>query len=194
MLLKEEHTPAGNTRSYENTVKSYMTKYEAKYFYNGWQPCTKIPKLGEVRGKIVLVRRFPGKIGINATPWPDNANGVVNAGSLFRIQDLYKLNYSVWNPDNSENFDKKWSVAYDGLMQASEDTQGKFFHLTYSSGAIFYLGVPQVPEFAYAMNSRVNGFFTRHSSGIFGAVMMDFITPELTAKVYRSGIAALKGN
>jgi 1-phosphatidylinositol phosphodiesterase len=194
MLLKEEHTPAGNTRSYENTVMSYLTKDRAKYLYNGWKPCTKIPTLGEVRGKIVLVRRFPGKIGINATPWPDNANGVVNAGSLFRIQDLYKLNYSVWNPDNSENFDKKWSVAYDGLMQASEDTQGKFFHLTYSSGAIFYLGVPQVPEFAYAMNSRVNGFFTRHSSGIFGAVMMDFITPELTAKVYRSGIAALKGN
>lgn len=194
MLLKEEHRPAGNTRSYENTVKSYLTKYPAKYFYNGWKPCTKIPTLGEVRGKIVLVRRFPGNIGINATPWPDNANGVVNAGSLFRIQDLYKLNYSLRNPDNSENFDKKWAVAYDGLLQASEDTQGKFFHLTYSSGAIFYLGVPQVPEFAYAMNPRVNGFFKRHSSGIFGAVMMDFITPELTAKVYRSGIAALKGN
>ena len=192
MVLKEEHTAAQNTRSYEDTVKSYLTNYPSTYFYNGWKPCTKIPTLGEARGKIVLIRRFPGKIGINATPWPDNANGVVNAGSLFRIQDLYKLHYSVWNPDNSENFDKKWSAAYDGLLQASEDTEGKYFHLTYSSGAIFYLGVPQVPEFAYDMNPRVNGFFKRHSSGIFGAVMMDFITPELTAKVYRSGIAAIK--
>jgi 1-phosphatidylinositol phosphodiesterase len=194
MLLKEEYTAAGNTRSYENTVKSYLTKYPAKYFYNGWMPCARIPTLGEVRGKIVLVRRFKGTLGINATPWPDNPNGVVNAGSLIRIQDLYKLNYSVWNPDNSENFDKKWSATYDGLLQASEDTEGKYFHLTYSSGAIYYLGVPQVPEFAYEMNPRVNGFFKRDSSGIFGAVMMDFITPELTAKVYRSGIAALKAN
>jgi 1-phosphatidylinositol phosphodiesterase len=192
MLLKEEYTASGNTRSYEDTVKSYLTNYPAKYFYNGWKPCTKIPTLGEARGKIVLARRFPGKIGINATPWPDNANGVVNAGSLLRIQDLYKLNYNVLNPDNSENFDKKWSVTYDGLLQASEDTEGKYFHLTYSSGAIYYLGAPQIPEFAYDMNPRVNGFFKRYSSGIFGVVMMDFITPELTAKVYRSGIAAIK--
>jgi len=194
MLLKEEYTASGNTRSYEDTVKSYLTKYPAKYFYKGWKPCTKIPTLGEARGKIVLVRRFPGKIGISATPWPDNANGVVNAGSLFRIQDLYKLNYNVLNPDNSENFDKKWSATYEGLLQASENTEGKYFHLTYSSGAIYYLGVPSIPEFAYDMNPRVNGFFNRYSYGCFGAVMMDFVTPELIAKVYRSGVAALKGN
>lgn len=192
MLLKEEYTAAQNTRSYENTVKSYLTNHPAKYFYNGWKATTTMPTLGAARGKIVLLRRFQGTIGINATPWPDNANGVVNAGSLFRIQDLYKLYYSMWNPDNSENFDKKWSAAYDGLLQAFEDTEGKYFHLTYSSGAIYYLGVPQIPDFAIAMNQRLNGFFNRNSSGFFGAVMMDFITPELTAKVYRSGIAAIK--
>jgi 1-phosphatidylinositol phosphodiesterase len=195
MLLKEEWKATGNNRSYENTVKSYLTKYPAKYFYNGWKPCTKIPTLGEVRGKIVLVRRFAGMIGIDATSWPDNPKAVVKVGPRVMAEDLYSQNYSVWDPFNTDKYDTKWSAIYDGLLRADEDNEGAFLRLTFSSGLIMYSPIlPQIRGVAENINPRLDGFFRKRSSGMFGAVMMDFATPELIAKVYRSGIAALKGH
>lgn len=192
LLLKPEYDAKGNTRTYEETVKSYMTNYPSKYFFNGWNATTSIPTIGNTRGKIVLVRRFSGKLGIDATSWPDNPAGAVKVGPQVLAEDLYKFTYSAWDPYNTSNFDTKWSAVYDGLMQAFEDTQGNYLHLTYSSATVMYSPVfPQLRGLAENINPRLNGFFIRRPVGIYGAIMMDFATPDIIAKIYRSGLAAL---
>ncbi|MBE3047155.1 phosphatidylinositol-specific phospholipase C, partial [Candidatus Bathyarchaeota archaeon] len=68
-----------------------------------WFTGANIPRLGEVRGKIVLLRRFraderamkgTGAFGIDASCFPDNcSDGAVlsNGTPLLRVQDLYSL-------------------------------------------------------------------------------------------------------
>ena len=189
MSLKEESTPSRNTRSYEATVKAYLANYPSRYFYNGWNPCTKIPTLGEARGKILLVRRFSGTLGIDAAPplWPNNPTHVVQVGPLLMVEDFFKQYYSVLDPFNARTYDTKWTAVYDGLLRAQEDTEGKFMHLTYSSGLIMYV-IPQIRGLAGNINPRLNGFFSKNPRGSFGAVMMDFPTSEMISKIYRSNL------
>ena len=70
-----------------------------------WWLDTHIPYLNEVRGKIVLIRRFDyaGALGINASEgWiKDSPSFEVNQGNI-HVQDKYKVWYS------KESIDGKW--------------------------------------------------------------------------------------
>ena len=61
LSLRDEHISEHNNRSYEETLQNYIMKYPEKLFYTE----NRIPNLGEVRGKIVILQRFHGSIGIN---------------------------------------------------------------------------------------------------------------------------------
>ena len=53
MSIKEEHIPKQTTRPFMETLHSYINQNETY-----WYTKQKIPNLGIVRGKIVLLRRF----------------------------------------------------------------------------------------------------------------------------------------
>ncbi|QJR14630.1 phosphatidylinositol-specific phospholipase C [Usitatibacter palustris] len=54
MRVKEEHTPDGNTRTFEQTFEDYVAKYPGLF----WTGTGTNPTLGEVRGKIVVLQDF----------------------------------------------------------------------------------------------------------------------------------------
>jgi 1-phosphatidylinositol phosphodiesterase len=190
MLLKPEWNDQGNTRSYEATVRDYISRYPSNLFYTN----STIPKLKDVRGKIVLVRRFSGSIGIDATSWPDNPASVVQVGPRVMSQDLYKLEF--WKDQDITGFyDRKWSLVYDGMIKASEDTRGEYLRLNFSSATIMYTSIfPQLRGVANDINERLDAFFEKQPLGSFGAVMMDFATPALIEKIYRSNDLLLMPN
>jgi 1-phosphatidylinositol phosphodiesterase len=190
MLLKPEWKDEGNTRSYEATVKDYISRYPSNLFYTN----STIPKLKDVRGKIVLVRRFSGSIGINATSWPDNPTSVVKVGPNVMSQDLYKLEF--WKDRDITGFyDRKWSLVYDAMIRASEDIKGEYLRINFSSATILYNPIfPQLRGVAIDINQRLNAFFEKQPLGRYGAVMMDFATPGLIEKIYRSNDLLLKPN
>ncbi len=182
LVLKPEWKDESNTRSYEATLKNYISRYPSNLFYTG----PTIPKLKDVRGKIVLVRRFSGSIGIDATRWPDNPTTVVKVGPYVMSQDLYKL--GLWKfRDITSFYDTKWSLVYDGMIKASEDIKGGYLRFNFSSATVMYSPIlPQLRGVANDINQRLNAFFDEQPLGSFGAVMMDFATPELIEKIYRS--------
>lgn len=91
---------------------------------NRWFTENRIPTLGEVRKKIVLIRRFNlddslrgehngAGWGIDAASWPDNcADGTCSSGEL-RIQDFYEV-------DESKNIEKKITYSVDHLERSGE--------------------------------------------------------------------------
>jgi len=97
MFLKEEHISEGNNRSYEDTYTEIVksNNWQGRIWENSW-----IPKLGEVRGKIVLMRRFPGSKGINFSAWKDN--------EAFTIPESTESNVKYYIQDKYDKQGEKW--------------------------------------------------------------------------------------
>ncbi|WP_083634263.1 phosphatidylinositol-specific phospholipase C [Saccharicrinis aurantiacus] len=163
MSIKEEHTADNNTRSFETTLQQYINKKSNKWYLNDY-----IPKLNEVRGKIILFRRFNAnsKMGINANNWKDNTVFTINNGSAsIKVQDNYKVN------NNSNKWDK-----INTLLNEARTTNNNTLYLNYTSGykpGLF--GIPSIPTVSNYMNPKVENYFNNTSKNRFGVVIMDFV-------------------
>lgn len=88
LSVKQEHTVENSTKSFAEVIfKHYITPHKNKFYL-----ANDTPMIGEVRGKIVLFRRYNGgNIGINATPWKDDATfSIKNGGFNIYVQDDYE--------------------------------------------------------------------------------------------------------
>ncbi len=169
--VKEEHTPDGNTRKFEETFASYTAREPGR-----WWLGTAIPTLAEVRGKLVLVCRFraakPG--GIDASDWPDNT--VFAAGKL-AVQDVYQV------PDP----DDKWRKIETALTAAREDRRGTALHLNFTSGyRPGAFGLPNITAVSGAIKPRLAAWFAAAPPGSYGCVIMDFAEAATCASIIKS--------
>ena len=152
-----------------------------------WYTENRIPELGEVRGKIVLMNRFSesdtalndSNGGINLTTFPDHSakEGSFSSASLnsfdsgaissFVVQDRYKYSKA-----------DKWEKAVLPTFEY-EKAKGELLinFLSTASGIS-----PEIN--AKYINERFIGF-TLDESRCYGAVLFDFIDEDLAAKVYR---------
>lgn len=90
MSVKDECGDQDCTRSFAQTFESYIERYAEVRWYLG----DTIPRLGDVRGSIVLLRRFASEsvLGIDLSMWPDNATFELDRrGALFAIQDEFRV-------------------------------------------------------------------------------------------------------
>ncbi len=157
MVIKEEHTSEGCTRSFEETFRS-------EYFDNikdKWLVKNSIPTLGEARGKIVLLRRFPlaqsNTLGLDLSDWKDDC--IFETKSVkAKIQDNYKAN-------RDEKLGKV-NLIIDEAIDKNHD----YLYLNFSS----IQGAPEA--YASFLNPRVNEKINS-SRGRFGVIAMDFINP-----------------
>ncbi|MDE1004885.1 MAG: phosphatidylinositol-specific phospholipase C [Paraburkholderia fungorum] len=91
MSVKDECGSEDCTRSFAQTFESYAKLYAANV---PWYLGDTIPRLGEVRGSIVLLRRFASEfaLGIDLSMWPDNATFELDRpGAAFAIQDEFRV-------------------------------------------------------------------------------------------------------
>jgi len=169
--VKEEHTAAENTRTFEATFDSYVAKAPDR-----WCLETRIPTLGDARGRMVLVRRFGAAAakGIDASRWPDN--DTFRTAQL-AVQDCYQV------PD----VEAKWRRIETALEAARADVASGRLHLNFTSGyRPGVLGIPNVTAVAGAMGPRLRAWFEHAPAGHYGCVIMDFADAKTCAAIIRT--------
>ena len=162
----------------ENWIES--SKY-AEYFYTD----DSIPTLDEVRGKIVLMRRYRSydaalTRGINAhNGWGDNGSfRIYRDAYTLRIQDIYQYDTVglSFGKDKWKNF-----LAFDRDMQAENtDDPADVLWLNFSNGCN-KVSCGQV-SCAVVVNAYILNAF-KSAAGNHGIVIMDHVTPCLVSEV-----------
>lgn len=183
MSVKEEYDPSNNTRSFEETFDDYVSRYPGKWYLGD-----KIPNLGQVRGKIVLVRRFKAAIvpkGIDAENWQDNCTFEINNASSLKIQDNYKVSDSndKWN-----NFNKI-------LDESKSMTHPDRLYINYTSGyKSLFFGIPSITQVSDDINPGVYQFFNQNNSNFrCGIIAMDFINSDICSLIINTNFPNLPG-
>ena len=181
MSVKEEYDAEGNTRTFAETFTTYVNNNPSLWYLG-----TSVPKLGDVRGKIVLLRRFnespyPTGRGINAdgNGWPDDTTATIVGPPEIRVQDVYK----VWDRGN------KWG--YITSLFDEMPANPSALYLNYTSGySPWDFGIPNIPAVASYINPRLKNFFTSAPTRRYGVVIADFITTELAELIYKTNFGS----
>jgi 1-phosphatidylinositol phosphodiesterase len=120
MSIKREGTGKGTDQDLSKYLKhSYIDKDGKR-----WYTDPKIPALGQVRGRVVLMRRFglndelkkahEGRgYGIDAAQWPDNCEDGKCGGGHIHVQDFYEVS-------ETDNVQKKIDFSRGQLERAAQ--------------------------------------------------------------------------
>lgn len=191
MMLKEEHTAEANTRSFEDTFRDYIKGSE-----DMWYLGEGTPTLAEARGKIVLMRRYEGQLGIPANDgWSDGGcaftiNDVQvpeTTPNKLRVQDCYE----VKNSDTG--YESKWTKIKNLLYEAAKGNPDVWY-INFSSGTtgISWEELVNNPEKTLAeaktcpeivaskMNPKLLHRLERDEKSRIGSIMLDFLDYRLT--------------
>lgn len=181
MEVSSEHTPANNTESYEQTFMRYVNNAA---YANYWWRHSYVPRLGDVRGRIVLLRRFAGSFGvsggIDVTGWRDNTSFTLTdtRGTNIVVQDSYQVAFGT--------NDNKWNAITGLLGQAAADRTGNLY-LNFTSGVRSILGIPNIPSVSNDINNRLYNYFAAAPSGThYGVVISDFVNRQTVQQQLRA--------
>ncbi|KAI0387928.1 PLC-like phosphodiesterase [Hypomontagnella monticulosa] len=119
MSIKREGTGRGTDHQLSKILKD-------RFYEDGkrWYTEPRIPRIGEVRGKIILLRRhvndpsldteWDGRgWGLDASVWPDNCEDGLLGSGIARVQDFYEV-------DQTHNIQKKIDLVRGHLERAAE--------------------------------------------------------------------------
>nr|VFK39651.1 MAG: Phosphatidylinositol-specific phospholipase C, X domain [Candidatus Kentron sp. SD]VFK45080.1 MAG: Phosphatidylinositol-specific phospholipase C, X domain [Candidatus Kentron sp. SD]VFK78263.1 MAG: Phosphatidylinositol-specific phospholipase C, X domain [Candidatus Kentron sp. SD] len=151
--------------------KEFNEKVEAhsRWFYTK----NEIPTLREVRGKIVLIRRYKhGNLGIDAygSRWPHDNDAVSSYAPRLDINDHY----------NEHSTNRKWRGVRSYLKRARDDT------LVFNFASVAVRPFPLRSPASYARS--INRYLDRYLDVLatpnkIGIVIVDFVTPSLAASI-----------
>lgn len=169
LSVKEEYKSENSTKSFEEVFDTYVNKNRNLWYLNDT-----IPTLGEVRGKIVLVRRFASssKKGIDASSWKDNTTFSINNSSNLVIQDCYKVG-------NNSN---KWK-AITNLYEKASRSNDNCLYINYGSGYKSTLGIPNIRKVKSYINPKIIKYFNENTKGRFGITVVDFADEDINRSV-----------
>lgn len=174
--IMEETRPNRVTRSFEATFSAYVAEAPER-----WVLAPEVPRLGDVRGKLVLLRRFSAnaQLGIDATAWPDNSRAVFaidNAASI-RVQDAYIVT------DNNE----KWASITEMISETRKGDPATLY-LNYTSGYQVIDGISNIPSVSDDINLRLDALLGEPANrrARLGVLVMDHVTPARVAAVIDS--------
>lgn len=134
-----------------------------------WYTENRIPKLSEVRGKIILFNRVGElSIGINASKdWTQNGfSSIEHRDFRLNIQDCYKLG----------SVEEGWKVAKEYFHTLTKESDGKKnLSINFHSGI---LSLPNVSKVAQHVNTEFIKY-AKTQARHFGIAVFDFINPEI---------------
>jgi 1-phosphatidylinositol phosphodiesterase len=174
--LKEETAPSNATKAFDTIFAEYVAKSPEH-----WDLRTRLTHLGEVRGRIMLVRRFSSTmspLGIDASPWQDNATFRIDNGETkLLVQDHYAV----------DNNDDKWSAiqsvlgTYESLALRLDFTSG--YHTN-------DMGLPNILAVSDDINARLDATLDPRDAGSIAPtiLIMDHVTPERVKRVLEVNI------
>lgn len=174
-----------NTASFEDDVKKRTWEHlgKAPLFYNfaagptdgdsrtAGRTLTSDTTLGEVRGKIVLLRRFQGSddVGLDLTYWPDNQAFRSAAPPVHVVHDRYQ----------GLAEEEKYELILTHLEEARRGDPEDLY-ITFSSAVDV-----KAHGYAETINPRLNDYLAESPGGRVGIIVMDFFDKplELTSNV-----------
>lgn len=124
VCLKREGTGKGDDARFARCLRDSPRYLGGAANAARWFTEPRVPRLGEARGKCVLVRRFAlhesllgehGGWGIDASAWPDNCEDAPTGSGLIRVQDFYEV-------AESTNIQKKIDFARAHLEKSGEQS------------------------------------------------------------------------
>jgi len=175
MSIKNESNPGNDLdrEKFYDDLKIAMAQFPNLFYTEN-----RIPSLKEIRGKIVLVRRFGlgnrAQIGLNLYDnWPDDSsNGFINNGISYYVQDVY---YS-WS-SGTDRANKFNEYVKDALNIAKDGSRATLF-FNFSSatgvtgGVLPFASTPR--DLADAVNPLFIKYMQNYSKGRYGIIPMDF--------------------
>lgn len=174
--VKEETAASNATKTFDAIFAEYVAGSPEH-----WDLRTTVPNLGDARGKIVLLRRFPtamAPLGIDASPWEDDATFAITNDAWIRIQDEYTV----------ENNEEKWN-AIQALHGRSE---GGILSIDFTSGyQTNEMGLPNILAVSDDINARLDAKFADELPGLQTRPMI-FVMDHVTRERVRAVILANK--
>ena len=178
LCIKEDF---GSSENFDSMLASYIAAHPDK-----WYTENRVPNLGEVRGKMVLVNRF-GKAnskftdqngGINLTNFPDHGEpeGDFQTVMMYSYDDTMISSYTV--QDRYQYAKKnKWAKAIVPTLEFEKPEGGMLINFFSTASGLS----PEIN--ANYINAQVKEYaFTE--TKCYGIVLFDFINEELAAKIY----------
>jgi 1-phosphatidylinositol phosphodiesterase len=180
-----------NTRSFEDTFRAITLENtdDSPLFYNftatppGGRPVATSPaftsetRLGELRSKIVLLRRFEGSqdVGFDVTYWPENQRFRSAAPPFYDVEDRYQ------DPGEDDKFDFVVTHVEDARKGDPKD-----LYITFSSAVDL-----TAHGYAETINPRLNDYLARSTQGRVGIIVMDYFEEprELVSNVIKKNSA-----
>lgn len=178
---------APNTSSFEGTLRTRTWEQieDAPLFYNfaarppgeESRPTVEVftsgTTLGEVRGKIILLRRFEGgdDVGLDLTYWPENQAFRSAEFPVHRVHDRYQ----------GLEEDEKYELVVAHLEEARQGDSADLY-ITFTSAV--YL---KARGYAQAINPRLNDYLAKSPKSRVGIIAMDYFEAprELVSNVIK---------
>jgi 1-phosphatidylinositol phosphodiesterase len=167
----DDDNPVG---TFQQVLDGYLQGFE-RFFYLD----NRIPTLGEVRGKIVVVRRFDldpgsGPRGLEPIPWQDNATFDVT-NPTYHIQDQYNVPTILGN-----DLTAKWNAIQALLDRAKADASDAWY-INFASGS-------STGAYPYSVSTHINpSLYDYLGRGPFanrlGTLMQDFPDDLMIARI-----------
>jgi 1-phosphatidylinositol phosphodiesterase len=179
-----------NTRSFEDTfnAKTWECIEDIPLFYNfiatppGGNSVVTSPtftsetRLGDVRGRIVMLRRFEGSqdVGFDLSNWPEDQCFRNTAPPFYDIEDRYQ------NPGEDDKFN--FVVAH---IEKARNGESNELFITFSSAV-----GPTAHSYSKKINPRLNDYLTETRPGRIGIIVMDYFEEprELVSNVIKANV------
>ena len=173
MGIKKEGADTGSTRSFEQTLMWYMKESHAE---ERWYTGTTIPDLGDVRGKIVLLRRFAADTiqGIDTASWQGAAPYRIKlrTGSI-RIQDHYSVG----------DAEEKWRRILPMFLEAHKGDSDTLYLNLMSAYTTNWLRIPRISPISSKVNPAMIQLLKRFGTGRLGVLIADYINKDLALRI-----------
>jgi hypothetical protein len=179
-----------NTRSFEDTfnAKTWECIEDIPLFYNftaappgnnsvATSPTfTSETKLGDIRGRIVLLRRFEGSpdVGFDLSYWPEDQCFRSTAPPFYDIEDRYQ------NPGE----DDKINFIVDHIEKARSGNPDELY-ITFSNAV-----GPTARGYSKKINPRLNDYLANSPPGRIGIIVMDYFEEprKLVSNVIKANV------
>lgn len=171
--IKEEGDAFEATQSFEDVFAGYVAEAPER-----WVLAPTLPALGDVRGKIVLLRRFEAAaapLGIDAVAWPDNLTFTIDGpDARLRVQDEFIVT------DNDAKL-----AAVTALLDETAADDGTTLSLDFTSGFQMIDGLPNIRVVSDDLNARLDTLLAdpARAGAHLGVVVMDFATAARAAAI-----------
>jgi len=185
MSVKEEYTAQGSTLGFQEIMAEYMARNPAL-----WYRKNAIPNLDEVRGKIVLLRRFaqhahvpgaaPDPDGIDASGWSQ----FDNRPTPFSLDDGQLSVEDYYAPPNGPSDDAvndKWISIVANAYLCQNDPSATRMCISFASASTNDAAkMLQKPILFYS--TRINPLLMErlfNTKGKYGIIAMDYVNEDL---------------